>query len=185
MDLAPARLLRGLLIAWLAAVALCAFGVSHAAPVHAASPLVAEDSPAPDDGGDAEPTEEPTDEPSDEPTTERSTEPTVEPTQATAPRSNAEDSSDGSDDHTSSSNSGSDDPSNDTGAVTGAGGGPGDDAANDPEEATVDDSEPANSESSSLGWILLTGGLASAAGAFVIYRRDPAVLAWPWLGHAH
>jgi hypothetical protein len=35
-----------------------------------------------------------------------------------------------------------------------------------------------------LGWVLLTVGLASGAGAFAVYRRDPAVLSWPWLGHA-
>lgn len=195
MDLAPSRLLRGIFIAWLAAVALCAFGVSHAAPVHATSPLTSEDSPAPDDGGDSsgddgsDPTDEPTEAPSEQPT--------VAPTQAPTPsvkddqsanRPNDGGSNSGNDgnDDQASTNSDSDDQGNNSGAVTGFTGDSGDATADDPKKSTAHRAEPAESGwSSSLGWVLLTGGLASAAGAFAVYRRDPAVLAWPWLGHAH
>jgi len=185
MDFAHARLICRLAVIGLAAFGFFALGsATQAAPPQVVSPLAAEDSPAPDDGGDSssdpEPTEEP--EPSDEPTSE----PTTAPTQAAkSGNSSGSNHADGG----GSSSSNSDDDSN-GGADVAPNSVPTDSAsegAKDEDKTSTDDASNNDKNSTdwaTVGWVLLAGGLASAAGAFVIYRRNPDLISLPRLNHA-
>lgn len=186
MKFVHAQLIHRFAAATFIAALVVAFGAIQSAPAHSTGPLAAADLPAPDAGDDsADPTEEP------EPTPE----PTTAPTQSAAPATGTDDSTVRSDDNADANDSDtsgdrdstSGDDSNDSSPGVGPMVGPTDSAdgsgsSTDETPAEADTVKPAESGwSSSLGWVLLVGGLASATGAFVVYRRDPGVLAWPWL----
>jgi len=187
MNLTHARLIHRFAVVTGFVALVVAFGAMQFAPAPAAGPLATADSPAPDDGGDSsdggsDPTEDP--EPSQEPTTE----PTQAATPAAGTDGSASDSSDNNneaDESADSGDSGNDDSTsnsddNDRTAGGGAAVLPSDSAdgsTTDPTEAREDTAEPAKRGwSSSLGWVLLIGGLASAGGAFAVYRRHPEVI---------
>lgn len=168
--------IRWILVVAAAVLVLFATGVAQAA-----------DSPAPDDGG-GDSTSEPSEQPSSsaDPTDEPTSQPTQKPT-SSAPAQSGNDqkrtSGGGStESHSDASNSGSsgaksDVPSSGPSAFPTEG-----------DEPRTDDATPTSAPTdwaSFLGWGLLAGGLASAAGAVVIYRRHPGLISLPWLRTAH
>lgn len=189
MNSLHGRLSRAALAACVAGLLVVAFSTVQAAPVHAVGQLITEDSPAPDDGGGSssdggsDPTAEP--DPTSEPTTDPApaATPTAAPTQAKRDSSNRERHT-SNEDSESSSDAGGGAGSRPSSGAGGSAGVVGTDAGEPTAAPTSDDDAGQTDWTSAAGWALLAGGLASAVGAFVIYRRDPSILPWRGLSHA-